>query len=207
MSVTDVTRLLRPGLLDGVRIALAGAAEGKAPTAAAVRSACEELGGEVLELAGPVAGEPEVQEAHIDREVQEICAGGRPIDLLVIDAGAIHEAALAGGERAALAACLSASWSFTRAVANVAFIPASRGRVIYLAPGAGAEHAPAAASALENLARTLSIEWSRHRVTTVAIAPGLRTAAGEVAALSAYLASPAGAYFSGCLLDLRGPGS
>jgi hypothetical protein len=26
---------------------------------------------------------------------------------------------------------------------------------------------------------------------------------GEVAALSAYLASPAGAYFSGCLLDLR----
>jgi len=28
--------------------------------------------------------------------------------------------------------------------------------------------------------------------------------AGELAALAAYLASPAGAYFSGCLLDLRG---
>jgi hypothetical protein len=28
-----------------------------------------------------------------------------------------------------------------------------------------------------------------------------------VAALVAYLASAAGAYFSGCLLDLRGPGS
>jgi hypothetical protein len=27
-----------------------------------------------------------------------------------------------------------------------------------------------------------------------------------VAALTAYLASHAGAYFSGCLLDLRGPG-
>jgi hypothetical protein len=26
-----------------------------------------------------------------------------------------------------------------------------------------------------------------------------------VAALTAYLASPAGDYFSGCLLDLRGP--
>jgi hypothetical protein len=38
----------------------------------------------------------------------------------------------------------------------------------------------------------------------VTIAPGTETGAGEVAALSAYLASPAGAYFSGCLLDLRG---
>ncbi len=207
MSATDATRLLRPGLLDGMRIALAGAGEGSAPTAGAVSGACEALGGEVLELAEPVAGEPEVQEAHIDREVQEICAGGRPIDLLIVDAGAIHEGALAGGERGALAACLSASWSFTRAVANVAFIPASRGRVIYLAPRTGAEHAAAAVSALENLARTLSIEWSRHRVTTVAIAPGAGTPAGEVAALCAYLASPAGAYFSGCLLDLRGPGS
>ncbi len=58
---------------------------------------------------------------------------------------------------------------------------------------------------LENLARTLSIEWSRYHVTTVAVAPGAGTPAGEVAALTAYLASPAGAYFSGCLLDLRGP--
>ena len=39
----------------------------------------------------------------------------------------------------------------------------------------------------------------------VAIAPGEGTPAGEVAALCAYLASPAGAYFSGCLLDLRAP--
>ena len=71
-------------------------------------------------------------------------------------------------------------------------------------PDAG-EHAPAACAGLENLARTLSIEWARHGITTVTIAPGAETPAGEVAALTAYLASPAGAYFSGCLLDLRGP--
>ena len=60
--------------------------------------------------------------------------------------------------------------------------------------------ARAARAGLENLARTLSIEWSRHAITTVAIAPAPDTDAGELAALCAYLASPAGAYFSGCLL-------
>jgi NAD(P)-dependent dehydrogenase (short-subunit alcohol dehydrogenase family) len=84
--------------------------------------------------------------------------------------------------------------------------------VLYIAPPAGhgqsdgaALHAAAARAGLENLARTLSIEWARHGVTPVAIAPGPDSSAGEVAALVAYLASPAGSYFSGCLLDLRGP--
>ena len=67
-----------------------------------------------------------------------------------------------------------------------------------------ARHARAARAGLENLARTLSIEWSRFAVTPVAIAPGARTQPAEIAKLCAYLASPAGAYFSGCLLDLRG---
>jgi hypothetical protein len=40
----------------------------------------------------------------------------------------------------------------------------------------------------------------------VTIAPGDSTSASELAALTAYLASEAGAYFSGCLLDLGGPG-
>ena len=94
----------------------------------------------------------------------------------------------------------------TRALASRAFLERERaGRIVFVAPAPSAgEHAEAARAGLENLARTLSIEWARRRVTAVAIAPGDRTAAGEVAALIAYLASPAGAYFSGCLLDLRG---
>ena len=60
------------------------------------------------------------------------------------------------------------------------------------------------APGLENLARTLSVEWARHGITVVTIALGDTTAPGEAAALIAYLASPAGAYFSGCQLDLRG---
>ncbi len=137
------------------------------------------------------------------------------------------------GAREALRVCLDASWNVTSTVANQAFLvdghgehdehdahdgdgehDARGGRIVYIAPPVDAgEHADAARAGLENLARTLSIEWARHAITAVAIAPGgvgpTRSAAdiaGEVAALSAYLASPAGAYFSGCLLDLRGPG-
>ena len=71
-------------------------------------------------------------------------------------------------------------------------------------PGAG-EHADAAAAGLENLARTLSIEWARFATRAVTVAPGDATGPGELAVLVAYLASPAGAYYSGCLLDLRSP--
>jgi hypothetical protein len=96
---------------------------------------------------------------------------------------------------------------------NIAFLaapvtPANPRRVVYLAPAPNAgEHAPAARAGLENLARTLSVEWARHAINVVTIAPGVHTAAEEVAAITAYLASPAGNYFTGCLLDLGGSAS
>ena len=125
------------------------------------------------------------------------------LDLLVVDGAGLFAQ---GGLRD----CLDATWNVTRAVVNHAFLAgeasSSTGRVVYLAPAPNAgEHSGAARAGLENLARTLSTEWARHGITVVTIAPGEGTAAGEVAALCAYLASPAGAYFSGCLLDLRGP--
>jgi NAD(P)-dependent dehydrogenase (short-subunit alcohol dehydrogenase family) len=111
-----------------------------------------------------------------------------------------------------LRACLESAWDATRAVVNHAFLPdessPSTRRIVYLAPGGRGkfgEFAGAARAGLENLSRTLSTEWARHGITVVTIALGDTTTAGEVAALCAYLVSPAGAYFSGCLLDLRGP--
>jgi NAD(P)-dependent dehydrogenase (short-subunit alcohol dehydrogenase family) len=129
------------------------------------------------------------------------------LDQLVVDGAGLFARAGEGGTREALVTCLDASWNVTRAVANRAFLPEGRGgRIVYLAPPPDAgEHADAVRAGLENLARTLSIEWARYAVTTVAIAPGGAIPPSEVAALTAYLASPAGAYFSGCLLDLRGP--
>jgi citronellol/citronellal dehydrogenase len=77
------------------------------------------------------------------------------------------------------------------------------GKIVLLAPPPDAgPHAEAARDALENLARTLSIEWARHGIRITAITPGTATTAGEVASLVAYLASPAGDYFSGCRFSL-----
>jgi citronellol/citronellal dehydrogenase len=102
---------------------------------------------------------------------------------------------------------LEASWRVTQAFANAAFIErGTSGRIVYIAPTPDAGiHADAARAGLENLARTLSIEWARYRIAPVTIAPASGTSADQIAALCAYLASPAGDYFSGCLLDLRGP--
>jgi NAD(P)-dependent dehydrogenase (short-subunit alcohol dehydrogenase family) len=188
--------LLRQGLLEDVSVLVAGTAQPGSPFGAAVSEACTELGARVHACAPDVA-----EEAVVDEMVTAAVAEIGSLDLLVVDGAGLF--ALGG-----LRACLERTWSVTQAVVNHAFLPAGRtGRIVYVAPGGRdlfGEQADAARAGLENLARTLSIEWARHGITVVTIALGQETAAGEVAALTAYLASPAGAYFSGCLLDLRG---
>ena len=76
---------------------------------------------------------------------------------------------------------------------------AGGGLIVLLAPPPGDAHAEAARAGLENMARTLSIEWARLGIRPVAVLPG---EPGEVAELVAFLASPAGAYYSGCVFDL-----
>ena len=79
------------------------------------------------------------------------------------------------------------------------------GKVVLIGPAPGAgPRAEAARAALENLARTLSIEWSRYAIRTTAILPGDATSPDEVGAVVAFLASPAGDYYSGCVMDLGG---
>lgn len=201
-AAIDASEILRPGLLEGVSVLIAGSpfavtgAAGSAGNslAVAVGLACAGLGAQVMEW------QPGVSPSTVD--------------LLVFDGAGVFADGCAHGERpvrrtarAALNSCLDAAWEVTHAVANAAFLPAERpGRIVYLAPAPDAgTHAEPARAGLENLSRTLSIEWARHGITTVTIAPGAGSASGEVAALVAYLASPAGAYFSGCLLELGGP--
>jgi NAD(P)-dependent dehydrogenase (short-subunit alcohol dehydrogenase family) len=218
MSTIDVSQLLRPRLLHGVSILLARAHAASDPDAslgAAVSAACAQLGARVHDCQ---LGSHRLEEAALERALEQALERGHAdakpdahidVEMLVVDGAGLfaHAAAGAGSEgaRAALGMCLDVSWNITRALANRAFLPGGRGgRIVYLAPPAdGSEHADATRAGLENLARTLSIEWARRGITAVAIAPGVAMAR-EVAALTAYLASPAGAYFSGCLLDLRG---
>jgi citronellol/citronellal dehydrogenase len=214
MSTVQASGMLRPGLLEGVNVLLAGpvAADGGERMGDAVEIACDTLGAAVLSCVASASASHERDEAASDDAVAAALREMASIDMLVLDAAALFAAGSAGAEDrgresagAALGACLQAAWTVTRSVFNLAFLPAQQGgRILYLAPrsDAGAHSQPALAG-LENLSRTLSIEWSRHGVTAVTIAPGRLTPAGEVAALAAYLASPAGAYFSGCLLDLR----
>ncbi len=209
-------RLLRAGVLDGVRMLHVGAAGARA--SAAVREGCAALGASVHALDAEVgaAGVSElelVREEAIEAAVTEVLEREGDLEMLVVDAAGLYAAAArAGGDAAAreggepaaaLRACMEIAWTATHAVVGAAFLERGHGgRIVYVTPPAGAgDHAAAARAGLENLARTLSVEWARHAITAVAVAPGAD--AGEVAALVAYLASPAGAYFSGCLLDLE----
>jgi NAD(P)-dependent dehydrogenase (short-subunit alcohol dehydrogenase family) len=215
MATTDLTGLFRPELLDGVVVLLAAPAALGPPAAAgftaAVQATCVELGAQVSSC------EPHAtDEQQVDAAVQAAVAKQGGLDMLVVDGASLFAQLVAGGAadsppaaadgHAALRTCLDTAWNVTRAVINHAFLPGERaGRIVYLAPAPDAgEFAESARAGLENLSRTLSVEWARHGVNVVCIAPGMNTAASEVADICAYLASPAGAYFSGCLLDLRG---
>jgi NAD(P)-dependent dehydrogenase (short-subunit alcohol dehydrogenase family) len=212
MGTLDASRLLRPGLLEGVRVLLPEPAQdGGTGFGDAVETACAALGAQVSRCV-PIAGTSiEQHEAAVDRALTAALRGRPGFDMLVVDAASLFARERAGehpfklSTAAALDACLQAVWTVTRSVFNLSFLPEQRGgRILFLAPAPDAgEHSEAALAGLENLSRTLSIEWARHGVTAVTIAPGPATTAGEVAALAAYLGSRAGAYFSGCLLDLR----
>jgi NAD(P)-dependent dehydrogenase (short-subunit alcohol dehydrogenase family) len=93
-------------------------------------------------------------------------------------------------------AVLDEAWDAIRAVLRDGLL------IVLVAPPPGDAHAEAARAGLENMARTLSIEWARRGIRPVAITPGATTSPAEVAELVAYLASPAGAYFSGCRFEL-----
>lgn len=186
--------MLRPDLLAQRRIVVGGAApEGR--FAAGIAAGLRSLGADVMTLAPEMLADEDAAAAWAREQ------GGRgQIHALVLDGGGAFGAGGADGVQAALAG----AWPGIRAVATGAMIePGAGGRIVLVAPPAGAgPYAEAAAAGLENLARTLSVEWARFSVTAVAIAPGAATGTDEVTELVAYLVSPAGGYLSGCRLDL-----
>lgn len=210
----DAGQLLRPGLLEGVGLLVAGPAAPAGSYGEAVARAFSQLGARVAVCVPDAEDEPAA-----DRAVADALAELGALHILAVDgAGLLAHArdvdhardgdnvGAPGAAPTSLRACMDAAWNVTRATVNLAFLPAPAPvqRILYLAPVPDAgEYAGAVRAGLENLARTLSVEWARHGITAVTIAPAVAACADELAAVAAYLASPAGAYFSGCLLDMH----
>ena len=105
-------------------------------------------------------------------------------------------------------AALEQAWAAIREVATGALIEAEApGKLVLIAPRPDAGPlASAVRAGLENLARTLSVEWARYDLTAVTITPGVRTSGEQLAQLVCFVVSEAGGYLSGCRLELGAVG-
>ena len=199
----------------------------------ATREALEAAGAECLALPADVR-EHEQVEALVDETLSRF---GR-VDVLVNNAGgqflAPAEEISLKGWRAVHRLAVDAAWDVTRTVATRSMIPNRGGVVVFVgfSPRRGIPemaHASAARAALENLASSLSNEWSRYGIRAVCVAPGTilteglegygpeRIAAWErsvplgrlgtpedVAAVIAFLASPSASYVTGTTVVVDG---
>jgi NAD(P)-dependent dehydrogenase (short-subunit alcohol dehydrogenase family) len=198
---------------------------------------------ETAALAGDGAIEPVACDIREEDEVEELVSGTLArhgaIDLLVNNAGgqflAPAESVTGKGFRTVIRLNVEGSWLMMHALAERAMIPAGRGKIvnITLSPHTGhpgIAHACAARAAVENLTRTLSVEWARFGIRLNAIAAGQFATdtllakypkpvvaalaesiplgrmgtANEIAWLVAYLASPAGDFVSGGVITVDG---
>jgi citronellol/citronellal dehydrogenase len=197
------------------------------------QAAVEELGADCLAVPADVR-EPEqvaaLVEAALERfgriDVLVNNAGGQFI--------APAEEISLKGWRAVHRLAVDAAWDVTREVAKRSMIPNCSGVVVFVgfSPRRGIPgfaHAAAARAAVENLASGLALEWSRFGIRTVCVAPGTILTEGlegygadqiaawersipagrlgkpeEVAAVIAFLASPAAAYVTGTTVVVDG---
>jgi citronellol/citronellal dehydrogenase len=255
MSERSHSQVFRDGLLAGQVVAISGAGAGLGRESALemLRLGATVVGcgrrpeplAETAELAAGLPGSFEHEPLDIREEepVGRFFDGllerhGR-LDVLVNNAGGQFlspaEAITPKGFRTVIDLNVHGTWLMTHAAATKAFIPQQGGKVlsVTLSPHNGMPgmvHSGAARAAVENMMRTLSIEWARFGIKTVALAAGhfatetlltkypqaivdnvarsiplQRTGrAEEMAWLVAYLASPAGDFYSGTTITLDG---
>ncbi len=255
MPESDPSRVFAPGLLAG-RVCLvsgAGSGLGRATALELARLGATVVGcgrrieplEETAAAGGGLDGSFEAQAADIrDEEAVEgiidaILERHGRLDLLVNNAGGQFlspaEAITPKGFRTVIELNVQGTWLMTHAAATKAFIPQRQGKVVSvtLSPHHGMPgmvHSGAARAAVENMMRTLSIEWARFNVKLCAVAAGqfdtevLRTkyppqvaenvhrtvplgrlgSPEEMAWLIAFIASPGGDFLSGCVITVDG---
>jgi citronellol/citronellal dehydrogenase len=247
--------IFRPGLLAGQVCLVSGAGSGLGRETAlelarlgASVIGCgrrEEPLAETAELASGLAGSFGCEsldirdEEAVERLFDDLLERHGRLDVLVNNAGgqflAPAESISPKGFRTVIELNVQGTWLMTHAAATKAFIPQGGGKVlsVTLSPHNGMPgmvHSGAARAAVENMMRTLAIEWARFGIKTCALAAGqfatetLMTKyprvvvdnlersipigragrAEEMAWLVAYLASPAGDFFSGTTITIDG---
>jgi citronellol/citronellal dehydrogenase len=255
MAESSRSLIFAPGLLKGQVCVVSGAGSGlgRATALELARLGAQVVGcgrrREPLEETAAIAADLEGGFEHSSLDIREeeavdaFVAGllerhGR-LDLLVNNAGGQFmspaEAISPKGFRTVIELNVQGTWLMTHAAATKAFIPQRSGKVVSvtLTPHHGMPgmvHSGAARAAVENMMRTLAIEWARFDIKLCAIAAGqfetetLRTKypkvvvdnvsrtvplqrlgqPEEMAWLVAFLASPAGDFFSGAVLSIDG---
>ena len=237
--------IFRKGLFEGQVAVITGGGSG---IGLSIAKLLGELGAKVaicgrkpekLEAASKELGSVEHVALPCDiREVEQIAAfveavGAKlgPATLLVNNAGGqfptTAEQVTPRGWEAVIRNNLNGTFFMTQAVATKHMIPKKRGRIINIIANIargfpGMVHTGAARAGVDNLTKTLAIEWAQHNIQVNAIAPGIIKSTGtdqypqellemsrlrtpmkrwgtpdEVADLAAYLASDAAAYVTG----------
>jgi citronellol/citronellal dehydrogenase len=255
MTESSHSQVFRDDLLDGQVCVVSGAGSGLGRESAlelvrlgATVVGCgrrEEPLEQTAELAAAMAGSFEHEtldireEEPVGRFFDGLLERHSRLDVLVNNAGGQFlspaEAITPKGFRTVIDLNVQGTWLMTHAAATKAFIPQGGGKVlsVTLSPHNGMPgmvHSGAARAAVENMMRTLAVEWARFGIRTVALAAGqfatetLLTKypqvvvdnlersipigrAGrpeELAWLVAYLASPAGDFYSGTTITLDG---
>jgi citronellol/citronellal dehydrogenase len=255
MAERDRSRIFRDGLLERQVCVVSGAGSGLGRETAlelarlgAAVVACGRREEPLAETAGLAAGLPGSfefecldirEEEPIDRFYDGLLERHGRLDVLVNNAGGQFlspaEAISPKGFKTVIDLNVMGTWLMTHAAATKAFIPQGGGKVlsVTLSPHNGMPgmvHSGAARAAVENMMRTLAVEWARFGIRTCALAAGqfatetLLTKypqvvvdnlersipigrAGrseEMAWLVAYLASPAGDFFSGTTITIDG---
>ena len=255
MAESSHSRVFRDGLLEGMVCAVSGAGSGLGRETALelARLGASVVGcgrrseplAETAELAAGLAGGFDHEALDIRDEdavgpfFDRLLERHGRLDVLVNNAGGQFlspaEAITPKGFRTVIELNVQGTWLMTHAAATKAFIPRGGGKVlsVTLSPHNGMPgmvHSGAARAAVENMMRTLAVEWARFGITTCSLAAGHfatetfltkypkvvidnyeRTVpvgrAGrpeEMAWLVAYLASPAGDFVSGTTITIDG---
>lgn len=217
----------------GAKVAICGRKEDKlVPAADKLRAAGVEVFWKTCDIR-----EPEQVAAFVDASGEAL---GRTT-ILVNNAGGqfptFAETLPPKGWEAVIRNNLNGTFFMTSAVANKHLLPGKRGRVVNVIANIargfpGMVHTGAARAGVENLTKTLAVEWAQHNVQVNAVAPGIikttgtnqyppelveqsrtRTpmkrlgTAGEVAELIVYLASDAAWFVTGATFAIDGGAS